>query len=58
MPSRRTAPPADTSSTAPAGTFVQVQRELDLRVSLPHSAEFLNADLTRYPTDDLDEAEH
>jgi acetolactate decarboxylase len=37
---------------------IQVQRELDLRVSLPHSAAFLNADLTRDPTDDLDRAEH
>ena len=43
-----------------AGTnlHVQVQRELDLRVSLPHSAEFLKADLTRDPTEDLDKAEH
>ena len=37
---------------------VQVQRELDLRVSLPHSAEFLKADLTRDPAADLDRAEH
>jgi acetolactate decarboxylase len=37
---------------------VQIQRELDLRVSLPHSADFLNADLTRDPTADLDKAEH
>ena len=37
---------------------IQIQRELDLRVSLPHSAEFLTADLTRDPTSDLDRAEH
>jgi acetolactate decarboxylase len=37
---------------------VQLQRELDLRVSLPHSAEFLRADLTRDPGADLDRAEH
>jgi acetolactate decarboxylase len=37
---------------------IQIQRELDLRVSLPHSAEFLKADLTRDPTADLDKAEH
>jgi acetolactate decarboxylase len=43
-----------------AGTnlHIQLQRELDLRVSLPHSAEFLNADLTRDPAADLDKAEH
>lgn len=37
---------------------IQIQRELDLRVSLPHSAEFLQADLSRDPTKDLDKAEH
>jgi acetolactate decarboxylase len=37
---------------------VQVQRELDLRVSLPHSAEFLRADLAGDPSADLDKAEH
>jgi acetolactate decarboxylase len=40
------------------GLRLQIQRELDLRVSLPHSAEFLKADLTRDPSADLDEAEH
>lgn len=37
---------------------IQLQRELDLRVSLPHSANFLNADLTKDPTTALDQAEH
>jgi acetolactate decarboxylase len=43
-----------------AGTAlrIQLQRELDLRISLPHSAAFLNADLTQDPTSDLDAAEH
>jgi len=40
------------------GLRLQIQRELDLRVSLPHSAEFLRADLTRDPSADLDKAEH
>jgi acetolactate decarboxylase len=37
---------------------IQVQRELDLRVCLPSSTEFLKADLSRDPTADLDKAEH
>jgi len=40
------------------GLRVQLQRELDLRVSLPHSAEFLKAELTRDTAADLDKAEH
>ena len=40
------------------GLRVQIQRELDLRVSLPHSAEFLKAELTRDTAADLDKAEH
>lgn len=36
----------------------QVRREADFRVSLPESASFLHADLTRDPTKDLDQAEH
>lgn len=43
---------------AGTGLSVQVQRELDLRVSLPQSAEFLAADLSRDPSQDLDRAEH
>ena len=34
-----------------------VRRETDFRVSLPESASFLHADLTRNPADDLDRAE-
>jgi acetolactate decarboxylase len=37
---------------------LQLQRDLDLRVSLPHTAEFLKADLTHDPGADLDKAEH
>jgi acetolactate decarboxylase len=40
------------------GLRIRIQRELDLRVSLPQSTEFLQADLSRDPTADLDKAEH
>ena len=40
------------------GLRVRIQRELDLRVSLPHTAEFLKAELTRDTAADLDKAEH
>lgn len=35
----------------------QVRREADFRVSLPESSSFLQADLTRDPTEDLKHAE-
>ena len=39
------------------GLRLQIQREVDLRLSLPESAEYLRADLTRDPSADLDQAE-
>ncbi len=39
------------------GLRVQVHRLADFRVSLPESASFLHADLTRNPAEDLDRAE-
>jgi acetolactate decarboxylase len=39
------------------GLRLQVQREVDLRLSLPESAQYLRADLTRDPSADLDRAE-
>jgi acetolactate decarboxylase len=39
------------------GVRVQMRREADFRVSLPESASFLHADLTRDPGADLDKAE-
>jgi acetolactate decarboxylase len=39
------------------GLRVQIQREVDLRLSLPESAEYLRADLTRDPSSDLGRAE-
>jgi acetolactate decarboxylase len=39
------------------GLRARVRREADFRVSLPESASFLHADLTRNPAEDLDRAE-
>ncbi len=39
------------------GLRAQVRREADFRVSLPESASFLRADLTRNPAEDLERAE-
>lgn len=42
---------------AGGGLHLQMQREIDLRLSLPESDEYLKADLTRDPSADLDRAE-
>jgi acetolactate decarboxylase len=40
------------------GLRVQIARVSELRVALPENKKFLQADLTRDPSQDLDRAEH